>query len=398
MKIGISTSVVQRGRTGIAQYLLALIREYLNAPPNDEFTLFILEEDLPLFEFARERMTLLPVSENFRPAVRNIAWHQTELPRLAKAHQLDLLHIPSYRRLLGWKPCPVVATIHDLAPFRVRRKYDLLRMFYGRVIVRWLAHRQDQIIAVSKNTANDIERFFKIPRWEVEVIYNGLDHTRFNPFNREQAKAEMAARHQLTNPFFLYVARLEHPGKNHVRLIEAFERFKARTGSNWQLVFGGADWHGAEYIHQAIQRSPCKQDIKNLGFVTDEQLPQLYRAADIFVYPSLYEGFGMPPIEAMACGTPVISSDQGALCEVVDNAACIVQPTDLESISAALTQLGMQPSLRAHFQDAGLRRAAAFNWKRTAEETLRVYTRSAKNKAPAGKLVSPSTVTQPGMS
>ncbi|MBC8096106.1 MAG: glycosyltransferase family 1 protein, partial [Akkermansiaceae bacterium] len=148
MRIGISTSVIQRGRTGVAQYLFALLRACLPFTGEHRFTLFVLEEDLPLFNFARGSMEVIPVSENFRPPVTNIRWHQTVLPPLVRKHQLEVLHVPSYRRLLWAKPCPLVATIHDLAPFHVARKYDWKRMLYGRIVVRHLAKRQNEVIAI----------------------------------------------------------------------------------------------------------------------------------------------------------------------------------------------------------------------------------------------------------
>src|SRR5882724_8608681 len=156
MKIGLSTSVIQRGRSGVAQYVLALVRAFLPHTGEHEFTLFVLEEDLPLFEFAAPHLRLVPVPERFRPPMRDILWHQTALPQLARAHGLDVLHVPSYRRMLRARPCALVATIHDLAPFRFPGKYDWTRMLYGRVVARRLAHYQDEIIAVSKATADDI--------------------------------------------------------------------------------------------------------------------------------------------------------------------------------------------------------------------------------------------------
>ena len=119
MNIGISTSVIQRGQTGIAQYFFALVRAFIPHLDHHQFTLFVLEEDLPLFSFAPEQMNLVTVPEQFRPPVKNIFWHQTALPKLARRHQIGVLHVPSYRRLLWPRPCPLVGTIHDLAPFRV---------------------------------------------------------------------------------------------------------------------------------------------------------------------------------------------------------------------------------------------------------------------------------------
>jgi len=379
MRIGISTSVIQRGKTGVAQYLFALLRAFLPYADENHFVLFVLQEDLPLFAFVKNKMRLVPVPESFRPPVKNILWHQRALPQLARDLELEVLHVPSYRRMLWPRPCPLVATIHDLAPFRVPKKYSASRMFYGRVVARRLAHRQDSIIAISENTAHDVRQFFDVPLEKLHVIHNGLEHSRFFPGSREQAQAEMAERHQLHKPFFLYVARLEHPGKNHVRLISAFNQFKSATRSDWQLVFGGSDWHGAEAIHAAAKQSPFASDIRFLGFVRDEDLPNLYRAADAFVYPSLYEGFGMPPIEAMACGCPVICSTNGSLGEVVGDAAAIVDPQDINSIAKQLGLLASDENLRERLRQAGFARAKQFDWNRTAVETLLLYGRIAQN-------------------
>lgn len=376
MRIGISTSVVQRGKTGVAQYLFALLRALLPATAQHKITLFVLEEDLPLFGFARDKMEVVTVPERFRPPVRNILWHQTKLPKLVRQHQLDVLHVPSYRRLLWRKPCALVATIHDLAPFHVARKYDWKRMLYGRVIVRRLAHRQDEIIAISENTARDIVTFFGLSRERITVIHNGLEHERFFPGSRERAQAAIAKKFGLQGPFFLYLARLEHPAKNHVRLISAFNEFKAATRSDWRLAFGGSDWHSAEAIHAAIKQSPFAADIRSLGFVSNEVLPDLYRAADVFVYPSLYEGFGLPPVEAMACGCPVISSARGSLGEVIGDAAIVVDPENIQAMAEQLRILTTDDALKNRLRAAGLAQARKFDWSRTAAETLKVYERA----------------------
>lgn len=377
MNIGLSTSVIQRGRSGVAQYVFGLVRAFLPHADQHQFTLFVLEEDLPLFAFAQPKMKLVPVPGKFRPPVKNILWHQMTLPGLAREHQLDVLHVPSYRRMLWPRPCALVATIHDLAPFRIAKKYDRMRMFYGRVIARHLARRQDEVIAVSENTANDIAACFGLFRRKITMIYNGIDHDRFSPDSREEAKAAVALRCGLTGPFFLYVARLEHPAKNHVRLIAAFNQFKAQTQSPWQLVLAGSDWHGAEMIHAAVRQSPFASDIFCPGFVADEHLPALYRAADVFVYPSLYEGFGLPPIEAMACGCPVLCSTRGSLGEIAGEAAATADPEDVCALRRQLARLAGDDGLREHLRAAGLAQAKRFDWHKAAAATLEVYAQAA---------------------
>jgi len=377
VRIALSTSVIQRGRTGIAQYVFALVRALLPHAQRHEFHLLVLEDDLPLFEFARGAMRLVPVAERWRPALRNIAWHQWELPRLARRERWEVLHVPSYRRLLWPRPCPLVATIHDLAPFRVTGKYDPLRMFYGRVIVRQLAHRQNAIIAISENTARDIRRFFRLDDSRLRVIHNGLDHDRFHPGDPAAARALVRERFNLDRPFVLYVSRLEHPGKNHVRLIDAFARFRQQTRLPWLLALGGSDWHGADVIRAAAAASPVAGDIRFLGFVADAELPDLYRAAATFAYPSLYEGFGFPPVEAMACGCPVLSSTRGALAEVVADAVETVDPAAEGGRRSTLERLALDEPLRLRRIDAGFRNARRFRWDRCAAATLDVWEKTA---------------------
>jgi glycosyltransferase involved in cell wall biosynthesis len=281
------------------------------------------------------------------------------------------------------RPCALVATIHDLAPFRVRGKYDLARMIYGRVVARALARRQNQIITVSHDTARDVTRFFHVPPSRLTVIHNGLDHERFSPAGRSEASATIAQRHGILPPFFVYVARLEHPAKNHARLVAAFNEFKTRQPSPCQLVLCGSDWHGAQVIHDLVRRSPFAADIRLMGFVPDADLPLWYRAALAMVYPSVFEGFGLPPLEAMACGCPVLTSAHGAIGEVCGDAAATADPLDVDDLARQLARLAHDEPWRERLRAAGLARAAQFDWRRTAAATLEVYDRAARAATPA---------------
>jgi glycosyltransferase involved in cell wall biosynthesis len=180
------------------------------------------------------------------------------------------------------------------------------------------------------------------------------------------------------------VARLEHPGKNHARLIDAFNRFKSATGSPWRLVLAGGDWHGAETIRELVRASPFASDIILPGFVAPAELPDWYRAADVFVFPSLYEGFGLPPVEAMACACPVLSSESGALEETVGGAAGRLEPLDAVQIQAQMTRAATDRGWLSYLQAKGLARARKFDWGATAEATLGVYERAGARNAHPG--------------
>jgi glycosyltransferase involved in cell wall biosynthesis len=397
MKIGLSTSVIQRGHSGVGQYVLSLVRALLPAAAGHEFTLFVLEADLPLFGFAAAAMRLAPVAERHRPPLKNILWHQTVLPRLVRRAGLDVLHVPSYRRMLWPRPCALVATIHDLAPFYLAGKYDWARMFYGRVIARQLARRQDEIVTVSRLTARDVEILFRMPASRITVVPNGVDHGQFRPGPPAPARIAVCGPRGVSSPFFLYVARLEHPAKNHARLIAAFNGFKAATGSPWQLVLAGSDWRGAEAIHALIRASPFARDIHVLGFVPAADLPNWYRAADVFVFPSLFEGFGLPPVEAMACGCPVLSSTRGALAETIGDAAGPLEPDDVAQIQAQLTRVAADAAWRGRLRAAGLVRARDFDWQTTATATLGVYARAVRRTTPARAIDAPALALAQGM-
>ena len=391
MRIGLTTSVIQRGRTGIAQWVFAMVRALQPFAADHDFVLFVLEEDLPLFDFAAASMELVPVSETYRSPVRDLFWHQVMLPGLARRHQLDVIHVPSYRRLPWASPCKRVGTIHDLAPFRLSGKYDWKRMLFGRVVVPFLARRQHRLVAVSQFTAADIHTFLGIDPAQVSVILNGVDHARFCPEPAPVSGAGQAEDPSPDAPYLLYVARLEHPAKNHLRLIRAFSAYKERTGSPCKLVLAGSDWDGADVIHEAIAASPVREDIRCLGFVPDADLPQLYRQAQAFLFPSLFEGFGMPPIEAMACGAPVICSPAGALGEIVGAAALLVDPASEESIRDALERLETEPATRNRLIEAGLERAQQFRWDEAAAELMEVY-ETVTGPAPTTRLRATETI------
>lgn len=383
MKVGLSVSVIQRGKSGVATYVGGLLKGMAANQWPVEVVLFGLEEDRAWFAPWLNHCEWVGVQERFRPAVNNIFWHQAVFPGLLRRHRCDVVHIPSYRRIVARPGIPQVVTIHDLAPFRLAGKYDALRMFYGKQVVKRLAHRVDAVTAVSATTAADIREFFDVPPERLSVIHNGIDHERFFPL----APAEVTRRIPVTagwpEPWWIYVARLEHPGKNHLRLLKAFASVcAAAPTSAFRLVLAGADWHGAPEIHDAIAASPVRDRIHCAGFVPDDDLPAWYSGARALVFPSLFEGFGLPPLEAMACGCPVLCSDRGSLLEVTGGAAGIFNPEDPSAIATSMTDLLTSSGQRDSLIQAGFRRAAQFRWECCAKETVALYDQACRTTKP----------------
>jgi glycosyltransferase involved in cell wall biosynthesis len=370
LRVAISTSVNQRGKSGVAAYLFGLIDGLVNACPDLNLTLFGLAEDRPLFAPWLDRARWEEVDERWRPAARDVLWHQLALPGRLRKIGAEVVHIPSYRRILARPPCPQVVTVHDCAAFQLRGKYDPARMAYGRPVVPRLARPARRLLTVSQATANDVTTFFHRPASAVQVVWNGIDHHRFRPAT-PAALADFRARQQLNRPYFVYLARLEHPAKNHVRLIEAFERLlDAHPELPHELVLAGADWHGAKVVHARVATSPLRARIRTPGFVNGPDLPLWYAGAELLAYPSLFEGFGLPPVEAMACGCPVVCSDRGALGEVVGTAARLIEPESPAAIAEGLWEVLAAPEV---WRRRGLARARLFDWTRTAQATAAIY-------------------------
>jgi glycosyltransferase involved in cell wall biosynthesis len=268
---------------------------------------------------------------------------------------------------------PQVATIHDCAPFILREKYDWRRGVFGRVIVPWIARRVSRIIAVSETTGNDVVRHMKVPAQNVTVVPNGIDHQMFAPPHAQDV-AEFREKKHLRQPFFLYVARLEHPAKNHVRLIRAFERLSETGGFSGHLVLPGAPWHGCEVVEQAVAASAFRERIRLEGFVDNAELPLWYAAAEALIFPSLMEGFGLPLLEAQACGTRIACANATSLPEVAGPAGLLFDGLDEASMAAAMAHLATMPGEeRRHLEDQGIAWAARFTWSAHAAAAVAIY-------------------------
>ena len=376
-RFGMTTLGADRGRSGIGTYVLNLIREFDAMALGDQFEL--VSSAAERLDFAPRQTRYGVVEAGVAPGpVPELLWHQAGLPRLVAERRWDVLFLPAANRRLAFRaPCPMVGTVHDLASSHLPGKYDPIRSLYNRRLIPRLIRRLAHVITVSECSKRDIVEHAGVAPERVTVIPNGVDHRRFRPRDAAVAAERVAGRLGVSGPYLLYVARLEHPGKNHVRLVRAFDRLKTRTGIPHTLVFAGPDWSGAEAVHAEIGRARHRADIRTLGFVAAGDLPDLYAAADLMVFPSLYEGFGIPLLEAMSVGTVVASSNAASLPEVGGDAAVYFDPRDDDALSATMERLLADRPLMDDLRRRGLVRSAGFTWQRTAEQTLDVLTQTA---------------------
>lgn len=368
MKIGVSTFVMQGGRSGVAVYLRELLRSLQQTDSENSYDLLMAKAEADLIPLTHPNFTKTLYPPVLNHPLINLAWHNLGLPQ----KKYDVLHIPSYRRIPLLKRTKVVATVHDLAAFSVNAKYDRARMVFNRKMVPSMIRRTDHVIAVSHHTKADIVRLTGYPEEQISVVYSGIDHTLFRPHAKDEARRKLAELHQVEKPFFVYVSRLEHPAKNHVRLIEAFERFKLENDSAHQLVFAGADWHGADVIRARADQSPVREDIVFLGFVPLPSLPLLYSRCDLMVYPSLFEGFGFPIVEALACGAPVICSNTSSMRELAVGRLPTFDPLSADKIFQCIEQT-VSAGWSAEKSASGMEYALKFDWRVTAHNVMGVY-------------------------
>jgi glycosyltransferase involved in cell wall biosynthesis len=374
MRIGFTSSGLDHGRSGIGIYISSLLNALQKVDHRNHYDLFMEAADtklIPLINLNFQQKTFSAF--NAKP-IPSILWHNSFLPLQARSRGYDLVHIPTLRRIPLIKGSPVVATVHDLAPFAFPEKYDRLRLFYHHQILSRLIRRCDQIIAVSHHTKQDIIRYTGYPAERITVIYSGIDHALFQPRPLLQAQSYLEQHYRIRDPFLVYVARIEHPGKNHLNLIKAFEIYKNQTGSPHQLVLAGADWSGAATVKRYAAESRWRDSIHFLGFVPQEAIINLYSACELMVFPSFYEGFGFPMIEAMACGSPVIAANSSSLAEIGQGYAELFDPYDPAQIARCIADHLKKGRVATENQR---RYAQQFNWEKAAQQVLGVYEKAA---------------------
>lgn len=370
MKIAVNCLPFRGELAGTSRYALNTMRWLLANDQSNDYIIFStkefavnIEEYLPNMRYT---ISVCPFKAE-RFCVR-ILWEQCVLPVQLILNKVDILFAPSLSApVFSGVRCVVV--IHDMVAFYFGSRYGKLRKCYIRLLTRCLLEKAERIVTVSQHSMNDIAKHSKKSVSKLSVVYEGVED-KFRVIDDPSVLMCCREKYKLPERFVLYVGMLE-PGKNIYRLIRAYSGIY-KTIREKLVIAGKKGWAYSE-IFELVKELGIEKEVLFTGYVDDKDLPALFNCASVFVYPSLYEGFGLPCLEAMACGVPVITSGVTSLPEVVGDAAVLVDPQNEESIALAIKELVGSEHLREEKQKKGFERIKMFSWEKSTQKLLQVF-------------------------
>lgn len=372
-RIGISAHLLTFAHTyrnaGSSAYIYHLLQQLPRIPSRHHFVVFTNADRGQLAAASAPRFRLIGSRLHTERPSQRILWEQTALPALLARERLDLVH-GTLNVLPLARTTPGVVTIHDVSFLLFPERFLPAKRRYLTTLTRLSARGARRVVASSENTKRDVIRLLDVPEERVRVVYLGVED-RFRQVPPPGALAAFRAEHDLPEQFFLYVGTLE-PRKNLVRLLDAYAEAR-RLGVEWPLVLAGGKGWLFEEIFSRVGDLGLAEAVRFPGYVLYEDLPLWYNAASAFVYPSLYEGFGLPVAEAMACGCPVLTARNSSLPEVAGDAAILVEGEDTAALCRGLLRLAGDGALRADLAARGPVQAARFQWRDTATQMMSIY-------------------------
>lgn len=360
MIIGMDTSVINLNQAGSAVYTSNLIEALRNLGCGDEFRLFDIGQ-------TRDMSKSKTITSRLQTIYRDLIWAHTVLPYRTYKSKIDVLHIP-VNVIPIFSNCPTVLTVHDTTILQNPQNFTFWYRNYSRLFLPMLAKKAKVILTVSENSKRDIVKQLKIPPEKVVVTYLAASDDFKTVSVRELERVKKCYN---LDSFILTVGSLE-PRKNIPRLLQAYASL-LKKGFQHTLVHVGPKGWLYDEIYSEVERLSLNEKVRFLGRIPLPDLVSLYNAATLFVYPSLYEGFGLPVLEAMACGCPVITSNISSLPEVAGDAGILVDPSDVSQIADSIESVCEDKQKAGLLKNAGIKRAKEFSWKRCAKETLDVY-------------------------
>lgn len=365
MRIGINGRFLVAKRTGVQRAAYNLVKTLVEVDRHNEYIIFTGMEQVGVADWDYPNVKVIGDTLIPSESIKNHWWEQVWLPRLAKKHAIDILHSPANIAPLFYRGKSII-NIHDLCFVVNPQWYSFaFRTLYNLVIPQ-LAKRATKVITNSNNSKNDLLQYFKLPAEKVSLVYWAVDDVFTLPSSDDKTPEA-----RTLGDYILYVGSLE-PRKNINALIEAYEKLRHNFPAiKTKLILIGGE--SPLFATVQLKAREFRDDVIFKGFVTDQELAEFYRHAKLVAYPSLYEGFGLPPLEAMASGVPVVTSSTSSIPEVVGRAAVLVDPRDRDQLTRAMHRILTDSSLRQSMVTAGVEQVAKFNWYRVARSVLAVY-------------------------
>lgn len=354
------------GNSGVGNYITDLL-EAFEAEADDIEVIVYEDPSNPIWRIKSDRIRKIPIR-----AKKYSLREQFELARRCRVDGLDVFHSPFY--LTPWlAPCPVVVTIHDLIPF-IFNIYSLPKRLLIRMGYWFATMKATRVIADSENTREDLWRILGVSRDKTSVVHLATSRDRYHPNAGADEREYLSRRYGIQQPYVLTLSAKNWRTKNLSVVLEALAICRGKMGCGFQAVIAGPE----DGFHEALKDLGSRvEDVVLTGFVSAEDLPKLYRNADVFLVGSRYEGFGLPLLEAMSCGCPVVCSNAGSLAEVAGTGALLVNPDDPEGMSEAVSALLCDQQKRSRLRENAIRRAADFSWEKSANQTVSAYRKAA---------------------
>lgn len=368
MIVGISGYVGNR-LTGIGRVLIAVVTELAKQYPEDTYIIFKnfdFNEYDSIIHFPNVKLVDVPYTKE--STAKNILWHQWMFQKLLRKFKCDLAYIPNFTLLL-WKVCPTIVTIHDLIEYNVPDKFSKARMLYRKAVCDPLmARRSDHILTVSKSSYNDIVKYLGVKSDKLTLTLNATDKNFFRKYSHQEVESAIVEYNLGYKEYLLFVGTIDYPGKNIKTVIEAFFNLRIQGKlEGKKLVIIGKDGFNSKVIYDFVNTSPFRNEVVFTGYLKDEDLPKYYAGASIMLYLSFFEGFGLPVLEAMSCGTPVICSNTSCFPEIVEELDVMVDPKDVKGVEDKIEKIISDGQYSLTLARKCYEKSLKYSWKESAK-------------------------------
>jgi len=371
MKIAIDATILRSQNTGTGFYVINLLNGLMKYDKENEYIVFGNKEIIKKFVFLNNKNFRI---ENviFKNRIVRVLWQLFILPFKLKKLNVNILHSTNYITPLFKFNLKFIVTIHDLTFIIFPEKFTIVKRLFFRFMVPIFIRKADKVITVSENTKNDIIKFLKVPKEKISVTFETYNECYDSEIKKEDSK-KILDKYGINKNYFLFVGMIE-PRKNILSILKAFIELDDELDEDLVIV-GKKGWYYREIeeFMENIKNKRLKNRIIFTGFVSEKELVSIYKNAEIFIYPSFYEGFGIPPLEAMVCGVPVITSNTSSIPEVVGDAAIKIDPYNYIELKEAIKVLKHNPQKKEEMSEKGKEQSKKFSSKKFAENTINIY-------------------------